>query len=52
MFAEIGNCLQTNLDCLGVGVIVEGEHHCMSSRGVKKTRFHHENHAFHWCFPK
>ena len=36
MTAEIGNCLQTQLDCLGVGVIIEGEHHCMSSRGVKK----------------
>ena len=36
MTAEIGNCLQTHLDCLGVGVIIEGEHHCMSSRGVKK----------------
>ena len=36
MTAEIGNCLQTHLDCLGVGVVVEAEHHCMCSRGIKK----------------
>ena len=36
MTAEIGNTLQTHLDCLGVGVVVEAEHHCMCSRGVKK----------------
>ena len=36
MTAEIGNTLQTHLDCLGVGVIVEAEHHCMCSRGIKK----------------
>ena len=34
--AEIGNTLQTHLDCLGVGVVVEAEHHCMCSRGIKK----------------
>ncbi len=36
MTAEIGNALQTHLDCLGVGVVVEAEHHCMCSRGIKK----------------
>ena len=36
MTAEIGNALQNHLDCLGVGVIVEAEHHCMCSRGIKK----------------
>ena len=36
MTAEIGNTLQNHLDCLGVGVIVEAEHHCMCSRGIKK----------------
>ena len=36
MTAEIGNTLQKHLDCLGVGVIIEAEHHCMSSRGIKK----------------
>ena len=36
MTAEIGNTLQDNLDCLGVGVVVEAEHHCMCSRGIKK----------------
>ena len=36
MTAEIGNTLQDHLDCLGVGVVVEAEHHCMCSRGIKK----------------
>ena len=36
MTAEIGNTLQTHLDCLGVGVVVEAEHQCMCSRGIKK----------------
>ena len=36
MTAEIGNTLQRHLDCLGVGVVVEAEHHCMCSRGIKK----------------
>ncbi len=36
MTAEIGNTLQTQLDCLGVGVVVEAEHHCMCSRGINK----------------
>ena len=36
MTAEIGNTLQNHLDCLGVGVVVEAEHHCMCSRGIKK----------------
>ena len=36
MTAEIGNSLQTHLDCLGVGVVVEAEHYCMCSRGIKK----------------
>ena len=36
MTAEIGNALQDHLDCLGVGVVVEAEHHCMCSRGIKK----------------
>ena len=36
MTAEIGNTLQKHLDCLGVGVVVEAEHHCMCSRGIKK----------------
>ena len=36
MTAEIGNTLQNHLDCLGVGVVVEAEHHCMCSRGIEK----------------
>ena len=36
MTAEIGNTLQNSLDCLGVGVVVEAEHLCMCSRGIKK----------------
>ena len=36
MTAEIGNTLQSHLDCLGVGVVVEAEHLCMCSRGINK----------------
>ena len=34
--SEIANALQKNLDCLGVAVVIEAEHHCMCSRGIKK----------------
>ena len=36
MTAEIANALQSNLECKGVGVLVEAEHHCMCTRGVNK----------------
>ena len=36
MTAEIGNTLQSHLDCFGVGVVVEAEHLCMCSRGINK----------------
>ena len=32
----IRDTLQNHLDCLGVGIVVEAEHHCMCSRGIKK----------------
>lgn len=34
--AEIATCLQEHLDPVGVGVVLEAEHMCMSLRGVQK----------------
>ena len=36
MTAQIANALQSNLECEGVAVVVEAEHHCMCTRGVNK----------------
>lgn len=36
MTAQIANCIADVLQPLGVAVVVEGEHHCMSTRGVHK----------------
>lgn len=33
---EIANTIQNYTNCLGVGVVIEAEHLCMSSRGVEK----------------
>lgn len=35
--AEIANCLNVVLKPHGVGVVVEAEHECMTTRGVNKT---------------
>ncbi len=37
MTAEIANCLNVALKPHGVGVVVEAEHECMTTRGVNKT---------------
>ena len=37
MTSQIANTLQTVLKPLGTAVLVEGEHHCMCTRGVHKT---------------
>jgi GTP cyclohydrolase IA len=37
MTAEIANCLNVVLKPHGVGVVVEAEHECMTTRGVRKT---------------
>ena len=37
MTSQIANTLQKALEPLGVAVLVEGEHHCMCTRGVHKT---------------
>jgi GTP cyclohydrolase I len=37
MTAEIANCLNVVLKPYGVGVVVEAEHECMTTRGVLKT---------------
>ncbi|MBK8157317.1 MAG: GTP cyclohydrolase I FolE [Rhodospirillaceae bacterium] len=36
MTAQIANTIQHVLDPLGVGVVIEAEHHCMTTRGVNK----------------
>jgi GTP cyclohydrolase I len=36
MTAQIANCIQDVLEPKGVAVIVEGEHQCMTTRGVRK----------------
>ena len=36
MTAQIANTLMTVLKPIGVAVVMEGEHHCMSTRGVNK----------------
>jgi GTP cyclohydrolase I len=36
MTAQIAHCIQDVLKPLGVGVIVEAEHQCMTTRGVHK----------------
>jgi GTP cyclohydrolase I len=36
MTAQIANTIQQVLEPLGVGVVIEAEHHCMTTRGVGK----------------
>ncbi|MEO6031715.1 MAG: GTP cyclohydrolase I FolE, partial [Burkholderiaceae bacterium] len=36
MTAQIADCIQRALQPLGVGVVVEGSHECMTTRGVHK----------------
>jgi GTP cyclohydrolase I len=38
MTAEIAHCIQDALDPLGVGVVIEAVHQCMTTRGVNKPR--------------
>jgi GTP cyclohydrolase IA len=37
MTAQIAHCIQDVLDPLGVGVIVDAQHQCMTTRGIHKT---------------
>jgi GTP cyclohydrolase I len=37
MTAQIANTIRDVLDPQGVAVVVEAEHHCMTTRGVHKT---------------
>jgi GTP cyclohydrolase I len=37
MTSQIANTIQQVLDPLGVGVVIEAEHHCMTTRGVNKA---------------
>ena len=36
MTAQIANCINDVLKPKGVGVVVEGVHHCMTTRGIHK----------------
>ncbi|MEM7670095.1 MAG: GTP cyclohydrolase I, partial [Pseudomonadota bacterium] len=36
MTAQVANTLMEALEPAGVAVVVEGEHHCMSTRGIHK----------------
>ena len=36
MNAQIANCIQTVLEPLGVAVVIEAQHQCMTTRGVHK----------------
>ncbi|MDA0707842.1 MAG: GTP cyclohydrolase I, partial [Proteobacteria bacterium] len=36
MTAQIADCIQDILEPLGVGVVIEATHECMSTRGVHK----------------
>ncbi len=36
MTSQIANCIQRALQPLGVGVVVEGAHECMTTRGIHK----------------
>ena len=36
MTAQIAQCIQDVLHPLGVGVVVEGTHECMTTRGIHK----------------
>lgn len=38
MTAEIAHCIHDALDPLGVGVVIEAVHQCMTTRGVNKPR--------------
>lgn len=36
MTSQIANSIAENIQCVGVGVVVEAKHYCIASRGVKK----------------
>ncbi len=37
MTAQIAHCIQDVLKPKGVGVVIEGVHHCMTTRGIRKS---------------
>ena len=46
MTSQIANAMQNALNPVGVAVLVEGEHHCMCTRGVHKTNSNMISSAF------
>jgi GTP cyclohydrolase I len=37
MTAQIANCIQEVLQPMGVGVVIEATHQCMTTRGIHKS---------------
>ena len=37
MTAQIANCIQEVLQPMGVGVVIEAKHQCMTTRGIHKS---------------
>ena len=37
MTSQIINAIHNSLDPIGVGLVIEADHHCMKTRGVHKT---------------
>jgi len=52
MTAQIANAIETALRPRGVAVVVEGEHHCMSTRGAHKPGVVMVTSAMHGDFEK
>jgi GTP cyclohydrolase I len=50
MTAQILNCIDNALSPKGVAVLIEAEHHCMSTRGVLKNDVTMTTNQFSGCF--
>ena len=50
MTEQIANAIDDVLNPLGVAVVIEGEHHCMSTRGVHKSGVNMVTQAFRGAF--
>ena len=49
MTSQIINAIHDNLNPIGVGVVIEADHHCMKTRGVHK-KFFDDNFTFKGSF--
>ena len=50
MTEQIANAIDEVLEPRGVAVVIEGEHHCMSTRGVHKSGVNMVTNAFRGDF--